>query len=190
MTCKECIYKPMCKYNQSYICENFKDKSKFTELSLNVGDTVYIKGIPLKISFIHIEKEIVYAIEFDCSKCDDCPFSDNKHNCKTNGYFEFTDKDIGKTVLLSVPEITKIDLMRIRRVLGYFERRKKGLWASETMTDEAEYAIKALKKQLPKRPLPDERYYGNGRCPNCNAVFIDKSTNYCGNCGQALDWSK
>ena len=50
-------------------------------------------------------------------------------------------------------------------------------------------AKKALEKQIPKKPLPEEKYYGNGKCPSCGAVFIDKSTNYCGNCGQALDWS-
>ena len=50
-------------------------------------------------------------------------------------------------------------------------------------------AYYALDKQIPKKPLIEERYYGNGKCPNCNAVFIDKSTKFCGNCGQALDWS-
>ena len=49
---------------------------------------------------------------------------------------------------------------------------------------------KALEKQIPKKPLPENKYYGNGKCPNCNAVFLDKSTKYCGNCGQALDWSE
>lgn len=49
--------------------------------------------------------------------------------------------------------------------------------------------IEALEKQLPKKPIPDNRYYGNGICPSCKAVFTDKSTKYCGNCGQALDWS-
>lgn len=43
---------------------------------------------------------------------------------------------------------------------------------------------------IPKKPLPENKYYGNGRCPHCGVYFIDKSTNYCGNCGQALDWGK
>ena len=50
-------------------------------------------------------------------------------------------------------------------------------------------AIKAIDKRIPKKPIPDNRYFGNGICPNCKAVFKDKSTDYCGNCGQALDWS-
>lgn len=46
----------------------------------------------------------------------------------------------------------------------------------------------AVEKQIPVKPLPKERYYGIGRCPRCNAVFLDRTTGYCGNCGQALDW--
>ena len=52
-----------------------------------------------------------------------------------------------------------------------------------------EIAKQAVEKQIPKNVFPDSKYYGNGICPNCNAVFMDKSTNFCGNCGQALDWS-
>ena len=53
-----------------------------------------------------------------------------------------------------------------------------------------EKAKAALSKQIPKKPNPEREYcYGNGQCPNCNAVFLDKLTNFCGNCGQALDWS-
>lgn len=48
--------------------------------------------------------------------------------------------------------------------------------------------VEALEKQIPAAPLPELRFYGNGKCPRCGAVFMDKSTNYCGNCGQALNW--
>lgn len=49
-------------------------------------------------------------------------------------------------------------------------------------------AIKsALEYRTPKKPLP-EKLFGIGICPTCNAVFLDKNTNFCGNCGQALDW--
>jgi hypothetical protein len=43
---------------------------------------------------------------------------------------------------------------------------------------------------IPKKPLPENKYYGNGICPHCGVYFLDKSTKYCGNCGQALDWSE
>lgn len=56
--------------------------------------------------------------------------------------------------------------------------------------DVKDMCIEALKKQIPKNPIPDNRYLvGNRMCPSCKAVFMYKSTKYCGNCGQALDWS-
>ena len=48
----------------------------------------------------------------------------------------------------------------------------------------------ALVKQLPIEPKQDNKYYGVGICPSCGAVFINDTTNYCGNCGQKLDWKK
>ena len=60
----------------------------------------------------------------------------------------------------------------------------------ETVEEACRMGMQALEKQIPKKPLPDNRYFGNGKCPNCNAVFMDKSTKYCGNCGQALDWEQ
>lgn len=50
-------------------------------------------------------------------------------------------------------------------------------------------AISALGKQTPYTP---KEYKGTvcdgvGVC-KCGAVFLDRTTNYCGNCGQRLDW--
>lgn len=50
-----------------------------------------------------------------------------------------------------------------------------------------EKAIEALEKQIPKKPLPHKGW--EGKCPTCGVIFLDRTTNYCGNCGQALDWS-
>lgn len=64
-----------------------------------------------------------------------------------------------------------------------------------------EVAVKALEKQIPKKPLLRfcgecqrdcsncERY--EDRCPNCNGgLYVECSSNhqYCPNCGQRLDW--
>jgi hypothetical protein len=46
-------------------------------------------------------------------------------------------------------------------------------------------AIKALEKQIPYKPT--ERKGFEGKC-KCGVVFLDRLTNYCGNCGQKLDW--
>ena len=50
-----------------------------------------------------------------------------------------------------------------------------------------EMAIKALEKQIPKKPKTDDRYVMY-ICPCCND-FIKVSHNCCQNCGQAIDWS-
>lgn len=47
-------------------------------------------------------------------------------------------------------------------------------------------AINAMNKQVPKKPRKYKGYCG--QC-SCTAVFLDKATKYCGNCGQKLDWS-
>lgn len=52
-------------------------------------------------------------------------------------------------------------------------------------------AIKALEKQIPKKPV-----YGaaNIKCPNCGATllyyFYSFKIDYCDECGQRLDWSE
>lgn len=58
-------------------------------------------------------------------------------------------------------------------------------------------AIKALEKQIPKKPINEECYY---ICPCCRGelgvsdddIFIYKLSmpKYCSNCGCALDWTE
>ena len=54
---------------------------------------------------------------------------------------------------------------------------------------------KALEKQIPKKPIEmkptDKLMNGYYSCPICGGwVGMDEySNNYCGNCGQAIDWS-
>ena len=59
---------------------------------------------------------------------------------------------------------------------------------SEPVTSYARLAVDALERQVAKKPNPDTKFYGFGFCPTCNACFMDNLTNYCGNCGQKLDW--
>lgn len=35
-----------------------------------------------------------------------------------------------------------------------------------------------------------ENFPWSGRCPSCGAIFLDDSTNYCGNCGQRIMFGK
>lgn len=43
----------------------------------------------------------------------------------------------------------------------------------------------ALEKQIPYKPEPYKGY--DGKC-KCGVIFLDKATNYCGNCGQRIKW--
>jgi len=54
-------------------------------------------------------------------------------------------------------------------------------------------AVKALEKQMPKKPI---KRHGLYLCPNCETsnVYINDCTveikfNFCDCCGQAIDWS-
>lgn len=49
-------------------------------------------------------------------------------------------------------------------------------------------AVSALEKQIPKKVVESDETY----CLNCNAKILTyyKTTNYCLNCGQALDWGE
>lgn len=85
---------------------------KSLEVHCKPGDTVYIKGKPVKVSFLHIEEDIHYCCQWDCDECP-CPFYEEvvswegEADCRINGYIEFTDKDIGRTVFLSDQEAKK-----------------------------------------------------------------------------------
>ncbi len=60
---------------------------------------------------------------------------------------------------------------------------------SKPVAEALKFAVEAVSLMVPCVPLPDNKYCGNGKCPRCNAVFIDRVSKHCGNCGQALDWS-
>ena len=56
-----------------------------------------------------------------------------------------------------------------------------------------ELGVKALEKQMPKKPIKIRgSYFGKGKggdCPNCKAGVNSIEYKYCRICGQALDWS-
>ena len=47
----------------------------------------------------------------------------------------------------------------------------------------------AVGKQNPFEPETTGLTIGIGRC-KCGAEFLDSKTNYCGNCGQKLNWNR
>lgn len=86
----------------------------------------------------------------------------------------------------------------------------------EPVNEACRMAISALKKQIPKKPIPFKRtahdfqsdtckhsgcycehikpfnheyQYTDYTCPSCGKLLSDGTPGYCWNCGQALDWS-
>lgn len=50
-------------------------------------------------------------------------------------------------------------------------------------------AIKALEKQIPKKPdFTEDKEFA--LCPCCNGNGLTDKQKYCDNCGQKLDWSE
>ncbi len=49
----------------------------------------------------------------------------------------------------------------------------------------------AVEKQIPKKPIEKEfvEDVNLNYCPCCNVRFIGWGMKFCGECGQALDWS-
>jgi hypothetical protein len=51
----------------------------------------------------------------------------------------------------------------------------------------------AAKYRIAQKPSTIHNYCGRystaKKCPTCGCVLIPEPTHYCGNCGQALDWS-
>lgn len=66
----------------------------------------------------------------------------------------------------------------------------------ENKKNAIDIGIKALEKQIPKKPYDvDEReensfYYLGFMCPSCNKAIVGQPyrPNYCKHCGQKIDW--
>lgn len=60
----------------------------------------------------------------------------------------------------------------------------------ETVNKACRMGMVAIGYRIKKKPLaPISKLLEMGRCPNCNAALFDKNLKFCGDCGQALDWS-
>lgn len=69
---------------------------------------------------------------------------------------------------------------------------KSDTWHCDDIAYPAKFCVVVsddAEKEIAKKLLPDNRYYGIGMCPTCGVVFTSRTTHYCGNCGQKLDWS-
>ena len=60
--------------------------------------------------------------------------------------------------------------------------------AAKRVVEARNMAIKALEKQIPKKPdFTEDKEFA--LCPCCNGKGLLNKQKYCDNCGQKLDWS-
>ena len=79
-------------------------------------------------------------------------------------------------------------MMTYEESLECFEKLRKS-----TLFNEADkVAMKAILKQIPKKPIGDSRTVPHYKCPDCGStVQLYRNSMrfpYCSNCGQALKW--
>lgn len=82
--------------------------------------------------------------------------------------------------------------MTEKEALEFFERFIKTAPVNP-YTQSAKLAIKALERQIPKKPYDIDTERKTFDCPEClSTLYINKDMRDCGYCcicGQALDWS-
>ena len=80
----------------------------------------------------------------------------------------------------------------IKQAISHYEYGISHDIFSEPVTSYAKLAVDALNKQMPKSVINKGYLYGHAcYCPICNSLVSGRSinkTNYCYECGQALDW--
>ena len=108
MTCKDCIHFESCKKlyethgeglsGDSFVCDSFKDQSRFVELPCKVGDTVYFNNV-------HLRYGKVIAIYIDASGgMFDLDITTNIATATGYEHFinkDYTFEDIGKRLFLT-----------------------------------------------------------------------------------------
>ena len=97
----------------------------------------------------------------------------------TKNYEKYGDKSLG-----DISNFHAKEYWEHRQVKEYLLKLKK--YQAIGTPEECRAAVE---KQTPFRPDQENLIVGIGRC-KCGAEFLDRSTAYCGNCGQKLDWSE
>lgn len=106
VTCKDCIHFDVCDYcemtvENPYLCDFFKDRSRFVELPCKVGDTVYFNNV-------HLRYARVIAIYIDASGgMFDLDITTNIATATGYEHFinkDYTFEDIGRRLFLTREE--------------------------------------------------------------------------------------
>ena len=66
--------------------------------------------------------------------------------------------------------------------------------ARDNLVEAVRVVSAAAKYRIPQKPIKLEKFCGRSypnlcKCPTCKTVYIQGVEKFCGNCGQALDWS-
>ena len=84
--------------------------------------------------------------------------------------------------------------MTAKEALEYFKRRKEQIGLSDRVQQAEDLAIKALEKQMPKKPYDIDTEYKTFDCPEClSKLYTDdemQDCSYCPVCGQRLEWGE
>ena len=86
--------------------------------------------------------------------------------------------------------------MKIERAIEILDPEHREHYESiEPVKEACRMGMKALEKQIPKKPTTLDRKNENRmidltfKCPACNAFFFETTANYCRLCGQKFSWS-
>lgn len=87
-----------------------------------------------------------------------------------------------------------IEKLKNMRLFMQIEDKSNGCKFTEDDYRANEMAIKALEKQIPRKPIKSEkqvvRYVNTYYCPTCNLGFTGTNiAKHCYHCGQKFDWS-
>lgn len=93
--------------------------------------------------------------------------------------------------------IRKIQKSAVEKAIEYFNKRLLDAHGFPIDKEHTETAVKALYKANKLSPISYDKHYF--KCPSCredlgideDSIFVYEETppNFCGKCGQALDWS-
>lgn len=88
-----------------------------------------------------------------------------------------------------------IDGLKNLRLFMELEDKQNEIKFAKDNYEAITLAIKALEKQIPKKPIKSEkqviRYVNTYCCPICNLKFTGTGiAKWCYHCGQKLDWSE
>lgn len=90
--------------------------------------------------------------------------------------------------------MTNFKINQINSALQHLSKITENEAYSDYFQDVCKIAVKALEKQIPKKPRLNDSDYAYFECDSCGTAiaysFEPEEHKYCLHCGQALDWGQ